>query len=148
MALEDDVRKLGNIPAFRKLEPEALRLIAFSAETRILRNGDVLFRAGDVAESGFVLLSGSVALQARDGTRATLVTSPALIGETALLVETKRPATAVANAPSVILKISRTLFRRVLAEFPESAERLRTAAAKRLLAIQGELDEFGRSLRS
>ena len=141
MGLEDDIGKLARIPAFAVIEPEALRLIAFSAETRILRAGDVLFRRDEITNDGFVVLAGSIAMDASgDGAvTARIVRPPALIGDLALLTQTRRPATAIASEPSTILRISRLLFRRVLHEFPNSAERLRQSVSTTLLQFTGEL---------
>lgn len=145
MALQDDVRNLASLPAFRELDPEAVRLIAFSAETRILRAGDVLFRLGDVSDGGFVVLSGAIGLTASPG-RETLVRAPALIGELALVAETSRPATAVAREPTSVLKVPRALYRRILTEYPGSASRLRASAAARLFAMRGELEGLRRTM--
>src|SRR6202047_3291230 len=141
MGLEDDIRKLARIPAFAGIEPEALRLIAFSAETRILRAGDVLFRRDEISNDGFVVLAGSIAMDASgDGAvTARIVRPPGLIGDLALLTETRRPATAIAREPSTVLRISRPLFQRVLQEFPASAERLRQSLGERLGQFIGEL---------
>jgi CRP-like cAMP-binding protein len=141
MGLEDDVGQLARIPALAVIEPEALRLIAFSAETRILRAGDVLFRRDEISNDGFVVLAGSIAMDASgDGAvTARIVRPPALIGDLALLTQTRRPATAIAREPSTVLRISRLLFRRVLQEFPESAERLRQSQGARLRQFTGEL---------
>jgi CRP-like cAMP-binding protein len=141
MGLEDDICKLARIPAFAGIEPEALRLIAFSAETRILRAGDVLFRRDEISNDGFVVLAGSIAMNASgDGAvAARIVRPPALIGDLALLTQTRRSATAIAREPSTVLRISRLLFRRILHEFPDSAERLRQSLAARLLQFTGEL---------
>lgn len=138
MALVDDVRDLARNPTLRDLEPEALRLIAFSAETRILRAGDILFRRGDASDGGYVVLSGSIALEA-DGP-ATIARAPMLLGDTALITETRRPATALAREPSSVLKISRALFHRVLTEYPDSAARLRRTLADRLDVLGQDLD--------
>ena len=145
MALQDDVRNLTSLPAFRDLDPEAVRLIAFSAETRILRAGDVLFRRGDASDGGFVVLSGLVGLEAAPG-RETLVRPPALLGEMALVAETLRPGTAIAREPTSVLKVPRTLYRRILAEYPESAARVRANTAARLFAIRGELEGLRRAM--
>jgi CRP-like cAMP-binding protein len=138
MALVDDVRDLARNTTLRDLDPEALRLIAFSAETRILRAGDVLFERGDISDGGYVVLSGSIALAA-DGEPA-IARPPMLIGDTALIASTQRPATATAQEPTTVLKISRTLFHRVLAEYPDSAVRLRQTLAARLIALGQDLD--------
>jgi CRP-like cAMP-binding protein len=141
MALEDDVRNLACNATFAGFETEALRLLAFSAETRILRAGDVLFRRGDAADSGFVVLSGSIALTAKDdGSAAERIVSPqTLIGDIALMTETQRAVTAIARETSSVLKISRVLFHRVLKEFPRSAELLRSRMEKNLQGFVGEL---------
>ena len=141
MALQDDVRTLTSLPAFRDLDGEAVRLIVFSAETRILRAGDVLFRAGDKTDGGFVVLSGAIALTVARGDE-TLVRPPALLGERALVAETLQPATATAREPTSVLKVSRELYRRVLAKYPDSAARVRAGAAARLFATRNELEDL------
>jgi CRP-like cAMP-binding protein len=147
MGLEDDIGKLARIPAFAGIEPEALRLIAFSAETRILRAGDVLFRRDEASNDGFVVLAGSIAMDASGDGAATarIIRPPALIGDLALLAQTRRPATAIAREPSTVLRISRQLFRRVLHEFPQSAEWLRQFVGARLLQFTGELSAVRRN---
>lgn len=141
MGLEEVIGELARIPAFAVIEPEALRLIAFSGETRILRAGDVLFRRDEISNDGFVVLAGSIAMDASgDGAdKARIVRPPGLIGDLALLTQTRRPATAIAREPSTVLRVSRLLFRRVLHEFPDSAERLRQSQGARLLQFTGEL---------
>ncbi len=142
MGLDDEIAKLARNAIFAALGPDALRLLAFSAETRILRAGDVLFRRDEASTGGFVVLTGSIALDASDHGAATarIVRPPALIGEIALLTRTTRPATAIAREPSRVLRISQQLFRRVLAEYPGSAERLRQSLAARLTGFTDELD--------
>ena len=145
MALLDDIRTLTSLPAFRDLDPEAIRLIAFSAETRILRAGDVLFRRGDSSDGGFVVLSGAIGVAPSPG-RETLVRSPALIGELALVAETLRPGAATAREPTSVLKVPRALYRRILAEYPQSAARVRAGAAAKLFAMRGELEGLRRAM--
>jgi CRP-like cAMP-binding protein len=132
MALDDDVREMAQLPIFQELEPEALRLIAFSAETRILRMGDVLFTKGETSDGGFVVLSGSFAVESRSGLGAEVVQARSLIGEMALLTATERPATMVAREPSIVLVIRRAIFHRVLKEYPQSALRMRNSIESRL----------------
>ena len=59
MALVDDVDRLARIPVFTVLEPEALRLLAFACETRIILAGTPLFRRGAVSDGGYLVLSGT-----------------------------------------------------------------------------------------
>ena len=143
MALDADIKRLAAIPLLAELDVEALRLIAFAAETRVFRAGDVLFSKDDESNGGFVVLSGQIALDpSDDGRSASQFVGPdALIGEMALITETRRSVTAIARQPSVALWISRALFHRVLREFPGSAARLQAV-------IEGRLSSFSKSART
>ena len=148
MSLEQDLRNLSIVPLFAELEPEARRLLAFSAETRILRAGDVVFLKGEPSDGGYVVLSGSIALSLGNfGDRKEKVVLPfTLIGEIALISQTERTVTATAREPSAVLKISRSLFHRILKEFPESAVRIRGAIATRLRDFSIELEDSRRKI--
>ena len=134
MSLEQDLRKLSQAPLLGELEAEARRILSFSGETRNLRTGEVLFQKGEPSDGGFVVFSGSVSLDpgsAADG-ELHVIYPYALIGEIALISQTERTFTARACEPTVVMKISRHLFHRVLKEFPQSAVRLRELIATRL----------------
>ena len=142
MALEQDIRRLSRIPLFGALEADALRLIAFSGEKQMLARDEILFRKGERADSAYFVLAGSVALETdEDRSASRVVAGPdALIGETAMLVETERPSTARALEPSTVLKIPRQLMHRVLGEFPDGAIRLRATLARELAEFAARLD--------
>ena len=146
MAIGDNVRDLARNSTLRDLDPEALRLIGFSAETRILRAGDILFRRGDPSDGGYLVVSGALALESDGPT--VIARPPTLLGDMALLAATQRPATALAREPSSVLKISRELFHRVLGEYPESATRLRRSMAERLRGLSADLDRARTTLLS
>lgn len=141
MALNDYVQQLTKIGLFKSMTMEAVRLIAFSAEARILRPGDVLFQEGEAADGGYVVLSGALALTRAD-TNAQLVGPGALIGEMALITEMERYATATAQEVTGVLRISRSLFHRILQEFPDSAAGLQAEFAERLREVSENLDKF------
>ncbi len=128
MTLEQDIRRLAAIPMLALLGTEALRLIAFSAETRLFRAGDMLFRRGEAADGGFVVMIGSLLVEG-PGDAMQIVSAGALVGERALIVEMARPATATAREAVTVLKITRRLFYRVLSEFPDRAPPIRAALA-------------------
>lgn len=139
MSLEETVRHLSRVPLFAQIEPEALRLLAFSAETLVLARNDVLFGAGDASDGGYVVLAGRLAVE-MPGMAPRSIGPDTLLGETALLVATLRPATARALESAHVLKIPRALFTRVLAAFPDGAVRVRSFLAARLEEFAGELD--------
>lgn len=148
MALDDDIDFLRIIPIFSRFETEALRLIAFSAETRILRAGDVLFRRGDVSDGGYVVMAGRFAFDVNDdgAPNGTMIGAGALIGAAALFAETARPATAIAREPSTVLKVSRALMSRVLDSYPQTARALREQLFQSVDEMAKGLSEVGRLL--
>ncbi|MCI0599443.1 MAG: cyclic nucleotide-binding domain-containing protein [Beijerinckiaceae bacterium] len=147
MGLEEDIGTLARNPTFAVFEPEALRLIAFSAEIRTLRAGDILFRRDEISNGGYLVLTGSIAIDPSGIGAATarIVRPPGFIGDLAILTQTRRPATAIAREPTNVMQVSRQLFHRVLHEFPESAERLRRSLGARLLEFTGELRRVRRT---
>ena len=143
MSLEQAVRQLSRIPLLAQLEPEALRLLAFSAETLTLASGDVLFRQGDISDAGYVVLAGTIIVETPDACGTNRHVGPdSLLGETALLVATQRPVTAQAQGTTKVLKIPRILFQRVLQVFPDGAVRLHSFLARRLAGYASELDDM------
>ena len=100
MALDDDIAILARAPLFSLMDREALRLIAFAAEHRLLRAGDVLFRRGDKSDGGFVVTKGSLAVAGKDDDAPFIAEPGALVGQTALFLRGTRPATATAREPS------------------------------------------------
>jgi CRP-like cAMP-binding protein len=148
MALEDDIATLSRAPLFSLLDREALRLVAFAAENRIMRAGDVLFRKGDRSDGGYVVSQGSVALDAReDGSPATCTAGRgALIGQTALFVRVERAATATAREPSTVIRVSPSLMRRVLEEFPGAADAMREALAEDLTRLTRSLEDVRQTI--
>lgn len=141
MALDDDMDLLARQPLLGLMPREALRLVAFAAETRLLRAGDILFRQGEVADCGYIIMSGAVALDPRDdGSPAMEVaTTGHLLGETALFAQVQRPATAVARETTAALRISRPVMARVLGEFPEAAALMHQALSQRMHQMSGQL---------
>ena len=135
MSLDDELREFSRISLFASLEFDARRQLAYSAETRILRSGDILFRAGESSDCGYVLIGGMLAINGLEQTLQPLL----LIGETALITETVRPATIVAKMPATVLKITRSLFTRTLKAHPRSAVQVRSLVEQRLSAMTNDM---------
>jgi CRP-like cAMP-binding protein len=105
---------------------DALRILAIGAESRYVHKGEVLFLAGDIADCSYVIQEGSFRLETTSKLVADVfVGVGTLLGEMALIVETKRPATATANEPSTVMRISRNLFLKMLEGYPHVALILR-----------------------
>jgi CRP-like cAMP-binding protein len=132
MAIEDDISLLERVPTLGLLGRQALRILAIGAETRYVHGGELLFKAGDEADGGFVIQEGRFTLSSPADRTEVTVGPCTLLGELALFTETRRPATAQALEPSTVLRIPRPLFIRMLDSFPDAARRLRETLAARL----------------
>ena len=117
---------------FAQLGFSALQIVAIGSESKHLEDGEILFRAGETTDAGYVIQSGSLKLTKHDPRRSdpSVTLGPgALIGELALLTETVRQVTAIAAEPTTVIRISRSLFLKVLDGFPEAARLLRDRIA-------------------
>jgi CRP-like cAMP-binding protein len=128
MTIEDDIAFLERVPVLRRLGAPALRILAIGAESYSVEAGHVLFTAGEPA----VIQRGSSNLRPARPRDAEVTAEPGtLLGESALLTETLRPATATAREDAVVLRISRTMFLKMLESYPDAAQRLREVIAAR-----------------
>ncbi|MEM8876506.1 MAG: cyclic nucleotide-binding domain-containing protein [Pseudomonadota bacterium] len=140
--LLDDVELFRPIPLFAPLKDEQLKIIAFSARREVAPEGSVLFRAGDPANCGYVIRSGSVLLieeTAGQEVERAVFGAGTLIGELALIADIDRPVTAMTRADSELIMIPRELFHRVMEEYPETAAAMHTALRGRLRAASSDM---------
>lgn len=124
LSLAEKMDFLRALRFFRDFEPEALRLLAFSAPQRNFAAGAFLTRAGDPVDGVLALLSGSAECA------GALVEAGAIIGLRSMLARGRAPADVLAMASGAVLEISRDLLWRVLSEFPASALAAREAEAE------------------
>jgi CRP-like cAMP-binding protein len=130
MSIEDDIALLARVPALNLLGMSALQVLAIGAEQRDYGYGDVLFHQNDIADAGYVIRRGSFRVAAEGGPEVVVGVGE-LIGELALIVDMRRPATATALEHSTVVRVSRTLYQRVLESHPEAARRIRDDLAAR-----------------
>jgi CRP-like cAMP-binding protein len=138
MSIEDDVALLERVPTLRLLGRDALRMLAIGSEQRDIPRGDLLFKLGDDADAGFIVQRGAFRID--DGAGAETTAGPGtLIGELALVVAMRRPANATALEYSSVVRITRSLFQRVLESDPAAALRLRDEFAVRSSQIASDI---------
>ena len=142
MSLEHDITFFEQVPTFAVLGKPALRILAIGAETRHLQCGAVLFYAGELADGGYVVQEGSLLLEPNSPLEGEQFTAGpgSLVGELALLTDTVCAATAIAKGPTVVIRISRSLFRKMLEGYPAAAQNLRDMVAER---VDGWTRELG-----
>jgi len=132
MALEDDINLLKQAPVFCHLEPDALRLLAFAAESLNLETGEVLFSYNDYSDGGYIIRSGEIIIQSPLDQESLIAGPRSLIGQTALFTRIHRPATATARSPANLIRVSTNLMKRCLSEYPSGAHIIHSALAENL----------------
>ena len=128
MSIDDDVALLERVPTMRLLGDSSLRMLAIGSEQRDFNAGDVLFKAGDAADAGYVVQRGTFRVE--EGGAEIIAGPGALIGELALIVAMKRPSTATALERGSVIRVAPSLFQRVLESDPPRRARCAPASSR------------------
>jgi CRP-like cAMP-binding protein len=148
MSLEDDIVFFQQVPTFAALGKQALQILAIGAETKQLPSGAVLFYAGELADGGYVVQEGALVLEPNSAlSDEQFIAGPGtLVSERALFTETVCSSTAIARGQTVVIRISRSLFRKMMEGYPDAAEKLRDMMGERVGSWMRELDKVKRTL--
>jgi len=145
MALDDDIRILSDVGLFEGFTQEQLRLLAFGAETTLLGAEKKLYREDDEADSAYVVVAGRIVLY-REGEGERLVIGHvgpgAIMGELALIADTRRLTSASAEIDSEVLRLNRRMFRRILEEYPDLAVQLHHRISAELQAFLQKIENL------
>jgi CRP-like cAMP-binding protein len=145
MTLEDDIGILAGVEIFEDFTPEQLRLLAFGTERLKLGIGREIYGEGDTADSAYIVVSGTVAL-VRDTEAGRVVVAQCgrgtVLGELALIVESKRLTGAVAAGDVEVVKLNRHLFRRMLEEYPHVAVMLHRRFSRNLTTMIAKIESL------
>jgi CRP-like cAMP-binding protein len=147
MALDDDILILSAVGLFESFTQEQLRLLAFGAETTPLGAGRKLYREDDEADSAYVVVAGRIVLYregASDSEHIVVghVGPGAILGELALIADTRRLTSASAEVDSQVLRLNRRMFRRILEEYPELAVKLHHRITAELQAFLQKIESL------
>ena len=146
MSLDDDIRVLSQVPLFEGFAPEQLRLLAFGAEKMQLAAGKRLFHQDEEADTAYVVTQGKIVLLRERGDERVVIGTVgvgSIIGELALISNTKRLTGAATAAESELLRLDRRLFLRVLGEYPEMAIMLHRRISDDLQALIKRIEKMG-----
>lgn len=110
----------------RALGRAALRLIALGAETREVQHDEILFRPGDRIDCAYVVQAGHFRLSADPAQAGKVIeVGPGtMLGEFALVTDNAQPLCAAAQGPCTVIRISRSMFRKILEDDANAAMRL------------------------
>ena len=135
MNLNEEVELLKGVPIFSKVEPAKLKLLAFTSERMNFAAGQELFHQGDQGDAMYVILGGvaDVLIDSAAGQIAVAeLKKNGFVGEIAILCDVPRTATVKARETLTTLKISKDMFYRLVAEFPQMAVEVMRELAHRL----------------
>src|SRR5436853_771699 len=133
--------------AFPKLNDHQLSLLEPLAERRVLKRGDLIFKAGQPDLGLTIILRGEVeAFESRDGTEQILATARErdFIGDVAMLQGTSALATVRVTSPEAeILHVPVTELRRAFAELPGVSETIVKALIMRRKRLRRDREFAG-----
>lgn len=150
MNIDPIIQILEPIEIFKHCERNALRMIALGAEIHQFNRGETIYKQNENAKGGSVLVKGRVELNRKsmeNQTERVIVKSPiTLLNETALLRTIQNIDNAIAREIVKILFIPKTLFMRVIAQYPESAKGIKENLGQSINEFVGELDNVAKGL--
>lgn len=144
MSLNEEVELLRKIPLFAKLEPSKLKLLAFTSDRLTYDAGHKLFNQGDMGDAAYIIVEGEadVLVDTPKGEiRVATLSRNDFVGEIAILCDVPRTASVLAKTELVTLRISKDLFFRLIAEFPQMAVEIMRELAHRLERMNAQLLE-------
>lgn len=148
MSIDDDIAVLEQVPMLRALGRAALRLIALGAETREVQPDEVLFKPGERIDCAYVVQAGRFRLSTNPAQPGKVIeVGPGtLLGEFALVSDNAQPLCATAQGPCTLIRISRSMFRKILEDDANAAFRLHDYVAHRARQSISEVLEVRYSL--
>ena len=141
MSVDQDIALLEQVPMLRVLGRDLLRTISMGAETRQVFTGETLFAPNEKPDCAFVVQDGAFALSIdpENSQRVIETGRGSMLGEFALVTESARPLSAVALQPSIVMRISRSMYLKILENDAAAALRLRDYVARRTRQSVDEL---------
>ncbi len=142
MNLNEEVELLKLVPIFSKIEQAKLKLLAFTSERVNFAVGQEVCHQGDPGDTMYVILGGTadVLIDTAGGQIAVAeMKKNSFFGEIAILCDVPRTATIKAKEPLSTLKITKDMFYRLVAEFPQMAVEIMRVLAGRLNTTTAQL---------
>jgi CRP-like cAMP-binding protein len=148
VSIDDDIAVLEQVPMLRALGRAALRLIALGAESREVQPDEILFRPGDRVDCAYVVQAGSFRLSTNPAQPGKVIeVGPGtMLGEFALVSDNAQPLCATAQGPCTVIRISRSMFRKILEDDANAALRLHDYVSHRARQSIAEVLEIRHTL--
>ena len=125
------IELMKSVPLFARCSKRELTEVASIADELDLDAGSTLTKQGARGQE-FVVIAEGAADVVRNGKKVNTLGSGDFLGEIALITAQPRTATVKTTAPTRILVISASDFRRLLRRMPSIQEKVLAALAERL----------------
>jgi putative ABC transport system ATP-binding protein len=142
-ALSSEASSLQELPLFANLDATKLKFLAFTSERLTYKPGEILMRQGADGEDAYVILDGAAEVVIEsDGKEQVLFELGAnkLVGELALLCDSKRTATVRAKERTTALRLNREVFSEMARQDPHFAFEMTRDLGRRLILTTSELN--------
>ncbi len=123
-------------PLFASLSAEALLPVASLCQQVDLVSGQVLFEAGEVGDSMFVVASGCVLVK-RGAELLARLGAGEVVGEMGALDLEPRSATVIASEPSRLVRLERNDLMDLFTDYPELMRELAIMLVDRIRRMTG-----------
>ena len=145
MDVFQEAEMLRKVPFFGGLDPAKLKLLAFTSRALRFASGENLMRAGELADSAYVILEGEVEILGKTNAGEFVVAVQgchALIGEMGVIMNAPRTLTVRAKDAVRALRISDEVFLRLLTENPDCALHVMRVLSTRLASGTREIESL------
>lgn len=139
MSVRADAETFRSIPLFAECDAVHLQLLAFSAARQSFEPGDVIIKQGLTGGAAYLILSGRCDLSTEAAGKIGSAGPGAMLGEIAMIGDGPYAITARATESLATARIDRSLFMRVVREYPEFGAAVFHALSKKL---DGSMDDL------
>ncbi|MEQ1603700.1 MAG: mechanosensitive ion channel family protein [Pyrinomonadaceae bacterium] len=138
------VEHLNRISIFAPLSDEEIERLANASTSRVYAPGEAIVRAGQVGNSMFVIISGSVKVQITENDYQKTVNTLAeddFFGEMSLLTGQPRSASVIAIVETEVLRIDKNGIKPIFEANPELVSVISELIEERKMALTKEIAE-------
>ena len=124
MALYRSTRDIKNNKLFKGVNENILTSFFDPKELKEAREGEILYRVGDLSKSLYLIIKGEVKVKFHSQNYVTSKIHDEFFGEKEVVEETKRISSAMAFSKLIYYKIDKTTLSKVIAKYSSIAENL------------------------
>jgi CRP/FNR family cyclic AMP-dependent transcriptional regulator len=132
--------ELRHVPLFELLDDDETQVLAAQVEIRRFAPGQRIFKAGDPASHGYVVMSGKARVTTTDEDQQEVVVDKPVHGEffgfASMLAQTEHQTTAIAMEETVCLEVGRDDIAELVMHMPMAGMDMLTVQARQFHASQ------------